>query len=263
MGEYRSPYSQRAGVIKFRRVLTLPSPPSDTSTSTAVTRTPAPSRTLSLARRIPLPGTPRDVVNAVDRGTTVVKNRVVSLYKESGITEVKDTARESLSTVTSILFLATAFEIFYLRPALLKNRYAFATPAFKAIGIRSFEMELPDFFLLVTSEFWSAALTWTATSLVVPALFGYFINLSTASHTTGRGRPKLNAIEYTVDPLTFSIVKALLTYVVYAQGATFGGLIDPFSAARINDAVYGGYAGVLVSTAVTALASLYDAVLRK
>ena len=51
--------------------------------------------------------------------------------------------------------------------------------------------------------------------------------------------------------------------IVYAQGATLYGLIDPTAVARINSALYSGWKGALVGTAVTGLASVYDAVLKK
>ena len=54
-----------------------------------------------------------------------------------------------------------------------------------------------------------------------------------------------------------------MSYVVYAQGVTFGGLLNETSIERLNTAGYGGYKGVLVGTAVTGIVSIYDAVLRK
>ena len=66
-----------------------------------------------------------------------------------------------------------------------------------------------------------------------------------------------------VDPLTYSIVKAVISFVVYGQGVTFGGWINPQSVDRINGAVYGGYKGVLVGAAITGVLSVYDAILKK
>jgi hypothetical protein len=63
--------------------------------------------------------------------------------------------------------------------------------------------------------------------------------------------------------LTFSIVKALLTFVVYGQDVTFGGLVDLEYVARINSALYGGWQGVLVGTGIGSLVTLYEAVLKK
>ena len=60
-----------------------------------------------------------------------------------------------------------------------------------------------------------------------------------------------------------SIVKALVSYVVYKQGVTFGGLLSDVSIERLNNSVYGGYKGVLTGAAISGVASIYDAILRK
>ncbi|KAH8893390.1 cytochrome P450 [Thozetella sp. PMI_491] len=228
--------------------------------STALTRTPG--RALSLAARIPLPATPADVARAVDHSTVVVRERVVSLYQDSGITEATQATRETLSTVTSIIFTIAAFELFYLRPELIPNRYAFTIPSIAFLGTNDYPVHIPDMFVLLTSAFWNPALTWAFTSYIVPSLFGYFFNLSAASHPTGR-RGRASQPEYVVDPLTFSIVKAVISYVVYAQGVTFGDWIDQVAVARINSALYAGWKSVIVGSAVSGLAAVYDAVLRK
>jgi len=172
--------------------------------------------------------------------------------------------RESLSTVKSVVYLIAAFELYYLRPELLPDRFAFTIPAIRFLGTGDYPVQLPDMFALLTASFWSPALTWVLTSLLLPAFFGYFFNLSAANAPTNtRGRPRASQPEYNVDPLTFSVAKAIATYVVYAQGVTFGGLVNPDSVARINSALYSGWKGVLVGTAVTGLSSVYDAVLKK
>jgi hypothetical protein len=191
-----------------------------------------------------------------------MRKRVNSMYQESGITEATSATRETLSTVTSILFCVSAFELYYIRPEILSNRYAFTIPAISAVGTSDYPVYLPDMFLLLTSSFWSPALTWVFTSILVPSAFGYFFNLNANSQTGPRTRARaLN--ETVVDPLTFSIVKALLAYVVYAQGVTFCGFLSELSVVRLNNAVYGGYRGILVGTAITGLVSIYDAALRK
>lgn len=229
--------------------------------SSAVLRTPA--RSLSrVAARIPLPASPADVAFAVDRSAVALRKRAASIYQESGITEVSNATRETLSTVTSVLFSVAAFELYYIRPAVLANRYAFTIPAVAAVGTEEYNVHLPDMFLLLTSSFWSPALTWVFTSILVPSIAGYFFNLSANSNQGPRTRARAQA-ETVVDPLTFSIAKALLSYVVYAQGVTFCGLLPELSVARLNNAVYGGYQGILVGCAITALVSIYDAVLKK
>lgn len=222
-----------------------------------------PGRALSLARRIPLPASPADVARVVDERTVALRERVVTLYEDSGVKEVAYNTRDSLSTVTSILFCINAFELYHLRKEILSDRYAFTIPAISALGTSDYPVEVPDMFLLLTSSFWNPALLWAFTSVVVPAFFGFYFNLSAAHSQPGRGRRSSSQPENVVDPLTFSIAKAVITYVVYQQGVTFGGWVDQTSVARINSAVYGGWKGVIVGAAITGIASFYDAVLRK
>lgn len=232
------------------------------STSTAIAHTPA--RALSLASRIPLPATPADVAEAVDRSTVAVRNRVSVIYKESGVTEATRATREYLSSVNAVLALVSVFELYFLRHEVLPDRYAFTIPALQLLGTKDYPVMIPDLFLLLTTSFWSPTFLWACTSAILPTLFGYFFNLSVA-HQSGR-RTSRNANpspDYTVDPMTFSIVKALLSFVVYGQNVTFGGWFSEESIARVNGAVYGGWKGVLVGTAVTGLFSVYDAVLKK
>ncbi|KAK0671818.1 hypothetical protein QBC41DRAFT_218680 [Cercophora samala] len=247
---------------------TSPEAPEDESFSTALVRTPG--RALGFASRLPqLPATPADVAASVERSTALVKTRLNTLYSESKIPEATHQTREWLSTVHSVLSTIALFELYKLRQELLPDRYAFTVPAINFLGTHDYPVKLPDMFALVTASFWGPALTWFLTSFLLPSLFGYFFNLSAAHSSSGpavatRGRPRKDAgQEYAVDPLTFSIVKALATYVVYAQGVTFGGLIDPVNVGRINGAVYSGWKGVLVGTAVGGLVSFYDAVLKK
>ncbi|KAK0708735.1 hypothetical protein B0T21DRAFT_376852 [Apiosordaria backusii] len=248
---------------------TSPEAPEQEALSTALVRTPG--RALSLASRLPqLPATPADVAASVERSTALVKTRLNTLYSESKIPEATHQTREWLSTVHSVLSTIALFELYKLRQELLPDRYAFTIPAINFLGTHDYPVKLPDMFALVTASFWGPALTWFLTSFLLPSLFGYFFNLSVAHSSSGpsvatRGRPRKDAGqgEYAVDPLTFSIVKALATYVVYAQGVTFGGLIDPVNVGRINGAVYSGWKGVLVGTAVGGVVSFYDAVLRK
>lgn len=203
------------------------------------------------------------MANAVDRSALAVRNRVTSLYQESGITEATHRTRESLSTVTSVLFLVAAFEAYNLRFEVLPDRYAFTIPAIGLLRTKDYPVLIPDLFLLLTSSFWAPTLTWVFTSTIIPTLFGYFFNLA-AAHPTGRNtRRSSQGPEHVVDPLMFSVAKAILAFVVYGQGVTFGGWIDHDSIARINGAVYGGWKGIVAGSAVTGLFSIYDAVLKK
>jgi hypothetical protein len=235
------------------------------ATSTALVETPG--RTLAqVASSIALPAlpaTPADVALAVDRSTSIVRQRVSSMYEESGITEVSHATRDTLSTVTSILFCVAGWELWNVRREILSNVYAFTIPAISTLGTPDYPVYVPDMFLLLTSSFWSPALTWILTSVVIPSFLGYFFNLSATSPPPSRARPRPSYADYVVDPLTFSIAKALVSFVVYGQGVNFGGLLNDLSIMRLENAVYGGYKGILTGTAITGLVSIYDAVLRK
>jgi hypothetical protein len=231
------------------------------SISTALAHTP--SRALSLASRIPLPATPADVANAVDRSTIALRSHVASVYKESGITEATHATRETLSTVNSVLFVISAFELYFLRPEVLADRYAFTIPAINFLGTSDYPVFVPDMFLLLTASFWSPAFLWALTSTILPSIAGYFINMTAGAPHNRVTRRNASVPDAVVDPLTFSIVKALLSFVVYGQGVTFGGWINEVSIARINSAIYGGYKGILAGAAISGIFSIYDAVLKK
>jgi hypothetical protein len=55
----------------------------------------------------------------------------------------------------------------------------------------------------------------------------------------------------------------VLTYVIFGQDVTFGGLVDLEYVARINAALYGGYKGILAGTSIGALTTLYEAIVKK
>lgn len=223
--------------------------------------TATPGRGLALARTISLPATPADVARVVDERTVALRERVTSLYEESGLKEVTYNTRDTLSTVSSIIFCINAFELYHLRKEVLSDRYAFTIPGISAIGTPDYAVEVPDMFLLLSSSFWNPTLLWLITSAFLPSVFGFYFNLSAARQPAQRKRGQ--SPENIVDPLIYSLAKAVITYVIYQQGVTFGGWIDPVSVARINSAVYGGWKGVITGAFISGVASFYDAVLSK
>ncbi|KAJ8124149.1 hypothetical protein ONZ43_g53 [Nemania bipapillata] len=263
-GPAEKPKVARRRVTKAAEEVIAPAESSEeepSSTSTAIAHTPA--RALSLASRIPLPATPADVADAVDRSTVALRNRVASVYMESGITEATHATRETLSSVNAVLFAISAFELYFLRPEILADRYAFTIPAVSFLGTSDYAVFVPDMFLLLTASFWSPALLWAFTSSILPSISGYFINMAGSAPRGRLARRTTPVSDTLVDPLTFSVVKALISFVVYGQGVTFGGWINEVSIARINSAVYGGYKGLLAGAAISGIFSFYDAVLKK
>jgi hypothetical protein len=233
--------------------------PANTRARTALTRTPRASA-LAFASSVPLPPSPAVVADAIDRRTQALRTRVSKAYKQSGLTESAEATREALSTVVSVQAIVLAFELYNLRKELLADRYAFTIPAIVLLNTSPYDVKIPDLFLLLTSSFWGPAALWAATSLIIPLVAAYFFNLTAKPSRT---RSHSTHFTYAFDPLTFSIVKALLTFVIYGQDVTFGGFVDLEYVARINSALYGGWQGVLVGTGITSLVTLYEAVLKK
>jgi len=209
---------------------------------------------------VPLPPSPAVVAEAIDRRTQVLRSRVSDAFEESGVVEKAHATRESLSTVVSVQSLIILFELYFLRPELLADRYAFTIPAVTALKTSQYHVKIPDLFLLLTSSFWGPALLWAFTTFFVPLFAAYFVNLTGKPKTRSSHNANFN---YAFDPLTFNIVKALLTYVVFGQDVTFGGLVNLEHVARINSALFGGYQGALVGTAIGGLVTLYEAVIKK
>ncbi|CZR59864.1 uncharacterized protein PAC_09758 [Phialocephala subalpina] len=235
--------------------------PATTRARSALTRTPRVSglSNLSFASNVPLPPSPAVVTDAIERQTRALRSQVGSLVEKAGITESAEATREYLSTVFTVQSLIVAFELWNLRKEVLADRYVFTIPSVPYIKTQPYDVWIPDLFLLLTSSFWGPTSLYATTSLIVPLAAAYFFNL-TAKPSRGRQSAHFN---YTFDPLTFNIVKALLTYVIYGQDVTFGGLVDLESVARINSALFGGYQGLLVGTGIGALVTLYEAVLKK
>jgi hypothetical protein len=213
-----------------------------------------------------MPASPAALAKAVDNEVAAAQERVSDLVRRTGVHEQTDMVRSALSTVHSVLLVVSAFELWQMRPTLLPAKHAFTLPAQPRLGMPSdMPVSLPDVFLLLTASFWSPFLTWALTSFVAPTLAGYFFNLTAnrSSVVTENGRRVAAAPRYTIDPLTFSIVKAIMSYVVYGKGVTFDGWLSEDAIQRLVDAVYGGTTGILVGTSVTAVMSVYDAILRQ
>ncbi|KAH6722531.1 hypothetical protein DL95DRAFT_324623 [Leptodontidium sp. 2 PMI_412] len=236
--------------------------PATTRSRSALTRTPRASAlsNLSFASNVPLPPSPSVVADAIDRRTQVLRSKVANMYEDSGLVEYAQTTRESLSTVQAVQAVVILFEFYNLRKEVLADRYAFTIPVINYLTSAPYDVKIPDLFLLLTASFWNPVSLWAITTLVVPFVASYFFNLTAKPSRTRSHTPHF---AYKFDPLTFSIAKALMTFVVFGQDVTFGGLVDLESVARINSAIYGGWKGVLTGTGITALITLYDAVLKK
>ena len=192
---------------------------------------------------------------------TAAKNKLNQAWERSGTTELLDSVRTSASTVVGVELLALAVEWYGLGQETFPWAYAFDVPAIEALGTSSYAVKLPDLFLLFTTFFWSPTGLWLGTSLFLPLLFAYFFNF-TSQIKTPRTRAAAASV-HTFDPLTFNVVKALTTWLVYSQGLRLGGIVSDATVARVNGAFPGGYGGVMIGAGVGGLVSIYEAILQK
>ena len=213
----------------------------DEAESSALTKTP--NRALSFARSVPLPPSPAVLANQIDAHTTTLRASISDYISASALPSTLHSVRSNLSTVTSIELLVLGAEAFGLRFEVLPLRYLTTLPAVPALGTPELPLKVPDFFALLTPAFWGPVGLWLLTSVFLPLLGGWFINLK------GDGG---------YDAVSFNAVKAITAWVVYVRG---GG---PSASSRaVARGVPGGSVGMLVGAGVGALAGFYEAVLRK
>lgn len=113
-----------------------------------------------------------------------------------------------------------------------------------ALGTGELAIKIPDLFTVLTIGFWGPVGLWAITSVFLPLVGAWFINL------TEGGR--------SYDPVSFNVVKGLVAWVVYVRGGVGGE-----SKGVVEKGVPGGAQGLLVGAGIGVLASLYEALLRK
>ncbi|KAK5116607.1 hypothetical protein LTR85_009232 [Meristemomyces frigidus] len=207
-----------------------------------------------------LPPSPADVANLAEYETTQIYAGLNDLYTVSGIPERIDSVRDICSSVTGVQMAFLLLEAIALQREVLPWQYAFEIAGIRAYGMPTIAVYYPDLFKLLTSEFWLPTLLWASTSILIPSLFAYFFNLTIRE--VKRNGALVSVARYTVDPLTFNIVKAIVTWMVYGKGVGFG-YIDPLTAITASNAMFGGYNGVLIGCYICIIASVYEAAQRK
>ncbi|KAK2734961.1 hypothetical protein FQN57_001396 [Myotisia sp. PD_48] len=220
-----------------------------------------------------LPPSPAVVTDAIDRQTIRVRNSISEAWDSSGLMERTFTLRSHLSSVKSINLLILALELNGVIRNILPLKYATTISEIPALHCPSFAIKLPDLFVLASASFWSPFLLWSATSLILPAVAAYFINISlkisqpAAGHTYGtrrasglssQGKSRAN-----IDPLVYNVSKALVAYLVYANRFSFWNIFSGSSLDTVAGSVPGGLAGLLTGSALCTLGTLYEAILRK
>lgn len=133
---------------------------------------------------------------------------------------------------------------------------------------------LPDIWVYLIRQCWCPTILWSLTSWALPLLIGYLFNMTLSSNTN----KKTIEHQYLADPLTFSVVKAILAYMAYyppaMEGPAIGRseiacdvdsglcLLSQATVRAVRNGVTGGYHGALTGACVGIVFSMYDAALR-
>lgn len=200
-----------------------------------------PARALSIAQRVPLPPSPAALASQIDAQTSSMRTSISEYISTSRLPGTLDTVRSNLSTVTSIELLTLFVEAAGLQVEVLPLRYLTTLPAIPAIGMNELSIKIPDLFALLTMAFWGPVGLWVITSIALPLIGAYLINLK------GEG----------YDAMSFNATKALIAWIVYVRNGVKGE-----SQAVVQKGVPGGSTGMFIGAGMGGLAALYDAVLK-
>lgn len=241
------------------------------------TRTPGPiSRVARRVSQVDIPASPAQLAEVADQSFQAAKTKASELWDKTRIEEAIAIVRESASSVVFIQLAVLLVEAAGLGWNSRDTFVDFDIPAAAAQRLPIQKVWLPDLRFLLTQNFWAPTTLWSLTSWVLPLLFSYFFNLTLRSNT----RHKSSNKQYTVDPLTFNIARAILAYSAYsipvidaalagnpgevvpAQKLSWG----PFAEATVRTVrnnVPGQYNGLQIGSVIGILYSLYDAALKK
>jgi hypothetical protein len=222
---------------------------------------------------IDLPTSPAQLAEVADQSFQVAKEKATELWDRTRIDEYVELFREKASSIVLIQLAVLAVEGGGLGFKGLNTFHA-GTIAHEMLPF-SLPIWLPDVRVLFSSDFLAPTTMWSLTSWVLPLLVSYFFNLTLRSNTNHKSTNK----EYTVDPLTFNIVRAFLAYTAYYKSPTLVTAPDsvslqpiglnpwgPFSSETVQcvyDNVPGNFAGMQIGSTMGILYALYDAALKK
>lgn len=213
------------------------------------------------------PPSPAVVADAFDRQQIRMRNSVSEFYGRTNISEYIDEARDLLSSPYAITAISILIEAYGLRQDIFPWKSLYNVPAIKYATNSKTTVYGPDVFLLFNSSFLAPFTLWMLTSLFLPLMMSYCINIPLKAHPSHNYRTRKAttkaAPHMQFDPLIFNVAKALIAYIVYAKNSPLFGLYTHFTVATVNESVLGGYAGMVISSGIGALVSLYEAILKK
>ncbi|EMC96714.1 hypothetical protein BAUCODRAFT_34099 [Baudoinia panamericana UAMH 10762] len=225
-------------------------------TSTTTKRTPGRPRRQTQQ----LPPSPADVADLAEYESSQIFAGINDAISVSGIPRAIDSLREICSSVTGIQTAIQLVEAYALQTAVLPKIYITEITAVRGFGAPAIPIYFSDLFQLLTANFWLPTLLYATTSIFIPATLAYFCNLTVKD--VKRHGARVSIARYPIDPLTFNVVKALLTWVVYGQDF-MSGAVGADNVLTVRNAMFGGYQGVIIGCGVCILASLYEAAQRK
>ena len=221
-------------------------------------RTPALRASTRRQSQLPGPPSPAAVAELAEDASRNFVAGFQDLYSVSGIDTQIYNLRETLSSVTGIHLTVLLLEGIALQREIFPWKYAFDIPS--TLITPSKAVLVPDVFILLTGFYWSATLTWALTSIFIPLLFAYFYNLT--MRDVKRGNVRVAVARYAADPFTYNIVKAVVTWLVYDKGITFG-VFAPEAVDRVQQGILGRSTGMIIGAGIGGAGALYEAVQRR
>jgi hypothetical protein len=197
------------------------------------------------------------VQRAVSQQTNWIKAQYAKAVKKSGVKKSFPLVRQEFSRVETIQLITLIFEALGIREKTFPLRWT-VVPGNDTIKLRQTAVWFPNFALLLSSNFWAPTVLWALTSFVIPLVFAYFFNLT---YQNPRPKTRRTTPLREFDPLTFSIVKGVLAYLVYSPYVghfTFWGLFSPETIATVGDGIWGNYTTLFIGSGIGILTSLYD-----
>ncbi|KAF3904950.1 hypothetical protein ABW20_dc0110149 [Dactylellina cionopaga] len=173
----------------------------------------------------------------------------------TGFWEHVDYTRETLSDPKAIHAIIATYELAWLCHDLIPWQ-AVAIPVppvdvtYTGYSTGPATVKIPDLFILLSWHyFWAPVVYWFTLGVSFPLLSSYFVNISNKS---------------TYDPLTFSISKALIAYLVYSKQIIrpeVPRLFTPDTASLVGSIV--GEETPLIGAAIGGLLTLWDAIITR
>ncbi|KAE8150233.1 hypothetical protein BDV25DRAFT_154853 [Aspergillus avenaceus] len=200
---------------------------------------------------------PAALTNAIDRQTTRMWKGLADLWFDSKLPQASNSLRSSLSSVQAVHYLLLLLEGFHVAREALPLRYVTTVRVWLSF-LSAVEIHVPDVFALLEGSFWAPFSLWVLTSVALPLTAAYFFNIRLNVKGNARSRQ-----DGQFDPLSYTIAKGLISYLVYGRGFNFWNIYDPITLERVNSAVPGQVSGLFLGCSIGAIGSIYEEILRK